>query len=474
MDEITRRTFLKYLSYGSAVALLVSTGGCEQLLKQIENRPRRRCISTLASNDPIIQTYKDAVSAMKALPASDPRNWTKQAQIHFNHCPHSNWFFLPWHRAYLFYFEKICQQLTGNHDFGLPYWNWTGDKRVPAAFCGGASNPLFDSNRVATQSSVISDAVVGETVVNDILNEPNFLLFASGMSSTQRGSSTYGRLEGTPHNSVHGFVGGDMGAFMSPLDPVFWCHHNMVERCWVDWNIVRGHANTNDSDWMNFIFAGDFVDAAGNAVDIKVVTTLLMPLLSYQYDNFVLGSCGLMPPSSVVRDTEALRKFLKEGAPVKLEFYRQVDVMRAVDVQAKKPTQLSVRVEPELMQNVIAPNRPERVLLAIDEVTLPQEDDFYVRVFVNHPDASADTPISDPHYAGSFAFFSDAHIEHGGNMQPGYLVDITETVRTLKNAGALTATDKINVQLVMAPLIENQPLPARQFRFERARLGFMR
>src|SRR3569832_658230 len=219
MDEITRRTFLKYLSYGSAVALLVSTGGCEQLLKQIENRPRRRCISTLASNDPIIQTYKDAVSAMKALPASDPRNWTKQAQIHFNHCPHSIWFFLPWHRAYLFYFEKICQQLTGNHDFGLPYWNWTGDKRVPATFCGGASNPLFDSNRVATQRSVISDAVVGEAVVNDILNEPNFLLFASGMSNTQHNASTGGRGGGAPRGAGRGGGGGGGGAGGAPGEP---------------------------------------------------------------------------------------------------------------------------------------------------------------------------------------------------------------------------------------------------------------
>jgi tyrosinase len=137
MDVITlasRREFLKGLGAASAVSLLTLTGGCDQLIDIIEHRPVRRDISKLTANDPIIQTYQAAVTAMKGLGSSDGRNWTNQALIHFNHCPHGNWYFLPWHRAYLLAFEQICRQLTGNNDFALPYWNWTANPSVPAVF----------------------------------------------------------------------------------------------------------------------------------------------------------------------------------------------------------------------------------------------------------------------------------------------------------------------------------------------------
>ena len=80
----TRRDFVTLLATGgSALTLSLLTGGCESLKKAIENRPRRRCI---VAGDPLVaqdlEYYAAAVAAMKALPNSDPRNWTAQAQIH--------------------------------------------------------------------------------------------------------------------------------------------------------------------------------------------------------------------------------------------------------------------------------------------------------------------------------------------------------------------------------------------------------
>ena len=108
--SFTRRDFLKGMGLTS---LAIATGACESCYNKIKDRPTRRNIANLAANDPIIQTYRDAVSKMQALPPGDGRNWTKQAEIHNNHCVHGNWWFLPWHRAYLFYFEAICRKLTG-------------------------------------------------------------------------------------------------------------------------------------------------------------------------------------------------------------------------------------------------------------------------------------------------------------------------------------------------------------------------
>ncbi|HMG20176.1 MAG TPA: tyrosinase family protein, partial [Kofleriaceae bacterium] len=226
-----RREFLGTLLGGAGWAML---GGCASTMQtcqqQIANRPVRRNITTLGASHPILTAYASAITQMKALPMSDPRNWTRQAQIHNDHCPHNNWLFLPWHRAYLLYFERICRKLSGMADFALPYWNWSLSPSVPAAFWTGA---LLDTNRDITASSVISPGFVDPSVVESILDETNFLTFGSGSisaSASQRAAAATGRLEATPHNHIHGFVGGDMGAYMSPLDPVFWAHHNMIER----------------------------------------------------------------------------------------------------------------------------------------------------------------------------------------------------------------------------------------------------
>src|SRR5262245_59304005 len=74
----------------------------------------RQSLGSLAPDDPILQSYRTAIERMKALPETDPRNWTRQARIHEDFCPHSNWLFLPWHRAYLAAFERIIRQMSGN------------------------------------------------------------------------------------------------------------------------------------------------------------------------------------------------------------------------------------------------------------------------------------------------------------------------------------------------------------------------
>jgi len=208
--HLSRRSFVRTTAaVGAGIGLAPFLGlieGCD-----LSHRPVRRSLATLAPDDPIILTYREAVAAMKALPATDGRSWQRQAQIHFDHCPHGNWFFLPWHRAYLFYFEQICRELTGEPDFALPYWDWTADPHVPAAFWGDASNPLFQPGRSATPTSTADPSLVGRPVIDDILDEPDFLLFGSGAAAGQRDFSVYGRLEGTPHNYVHGFVGGIYG-----------------------------------------------------------------------------------------------------------------------------------------------------------------------------------------------------------------------------------------------------------------------
>jgi tyrosinase len=293
--RLSRRQLLQLGAWGAlALALSACTSAAiTALLDQIKNRPVRHDISSLGASDPIVVAYRTAVQKLRDADADPTKlvTWTKQAAIHKDHCPHGNWLFLPWHRAYLLRFEAICRDLSGMKDFALPYWNWSANPSLPAVFWNSGDS-LFDGTRGATASSTVDPAVFAPLALEPIQDEPNFLIYASGqipLSAGQRQQASFGPLEGGPHNVLHGFVGGHMGfVSQSPLDPIFWMHHNMIEAMWVDWNIKRGHPNTNDTAWVNRTFT-DFVDTAGAPVSTTVLETILYPFFSYRFDDPVIG-----------------------------------------------------------------------------------------------------------------------------------------------------------------------------------------
>jgi tyrosinase len=438
----SRRDFLKQ---ATAMSSLILLGGCESCRDRIENRPTRRNIANLAANDPVVQAYKDGVQAMKNLPGSDPRSWTAQAQIHFDHCPHGNWWFLPWHRGYLLYFERIVRELSGYEDFALPYWNWTTSPAVPAHFWGNG-NPLLNTTRFVGPADTADPSWVGATVIEDILSQTNFFTFASGSATMKREPSTYGMLEATPHNNIHGFVGGDMGAFHSPLDPVFWCHHNMLDCLWNEWNVSRGNANTNDQAWYDLHFT-EFVDEDGNAVDITAGITVLFTVFNYQFE-----PCGPVHVESRFTDRAALEAFLKAGGPVTLQFGERIELRQAIASEIGQPVQAAAKLTRQQIAPALEASSNRALLLSVDGVDAPPRSDYFVRVFLGKPDAGPGTPITDPHYAGSFGFFNDPMMASmpgmKGDARVGFLVDLSGTLRRLNQAGSL---DSLDVTLVPVP-----------------------
>ena len=460
LDIFSRRDFLKEVAAVSAANLVVWAGGCESCVQQIQNRPTRKNIQELWNANPsdlVIVTYKNAVTAMKGRPASDPLSWQGQMMIHYNKCIHRNWLWLPWHRVYLLYFERICRKLTGDNSFALPYWNWNTHPAVPDPFWDTAS-PLYDAHRAITQSDQADPSYIGTSVLQNILSETNFNLFASGpppTSDLHAGPDATGMLEGTPHNNIHGFVGGDMGTFMSPLDPVFYTHHCMCDCMWAHWNNDLNNANTNDTAWTNFAI-NDFVDENGNPVFVQAGITVLYPLLSYQYEPCSLagGKAGQAGKLS----GKQLEAFLRAGAPSKLEFGPRFEVRQSITAEVGKPSTTALTVEPGALMSALQGGPHTRLVLTVGDVQMPPKRDFFVRVFLNKPDASGATPIDDPHFAGSFGFFFDESAmkghETGGTMPgaplTGFLVDVTPTLQKLNQAGSLSS-NQAQVSLVPVP-----------------------
>ena len=255
---------------------------------------RRRSVRGMSANDPDLAAMRRAVAAMKALPQSDARNWIRFADIHRNFCPHGNWYFLPWHRAYIASFEAICQELSGKSDFALPYWNWTADRQFPAAFAAGDrnSNPLFHPRPGLAQFRLAED-MVGQTVISRIMNSPDFEAFGStrprGQNSAaatwQRRLGSKTELEFNPHDGVHQAIGGNMSVVdLSARDPIFFLHHANIDRLWTAWN-RRGNANSPEPMWRDFAFNGNFLNPDGSRWNVAVGELGSPASLGYRYDD---------------------------------------------------------------------------------------------------------------------------------------------------------------------------------------------
>lgn len=458
---VDRRIFIKGLGRVSTGLVLATMGGCESLLEQIENRPVRRRLRTGSTEvDEALAIYRDAVNQMRALPASDPRSWDAQAGLHgtvvpnvFNFCEHGSDHFFSWHRAYLLYFEQICQELTGEDGFGLPYWNWNQDPAMHPDFTDPAS-PL---NHPRVNTTVAGNVAFDDAVLDPIIADPNFYTFSS-------------QVEGTPHNTAHVVVGMDMVTGGSPQDPVFWCHHCMVDYCWAKWNIELENDNTNDQAWLDTTWT-HFVDRNGDPIEVSALATVLMPFLSYRYESSAIGSSPATPEPSAA-ELQAVQERVREGADVRFEISRRVPIAERAAISLARPfSREAVVPVSEFGALVEREATRERIFARIHYAMLPPSNDFFVRVFVNKPDADGRTPTDDPHFAGSFAFFGTHGQDHGRHApKTEFLVNVTDTLRRLRAIGAMGGNDPLSVQLVAVPIGARLARPEVELMLEQVEL----
>jgi hypothetical protein len=86
------------------------------------------------------------------------------------------------------------------------------------------------------------------------------------------------------------------------------------------------------------------------------------------------------------------------------------------------------------------------VRLAIERVKAP--GGATIRVFVNLPTATADTPTSDFHYVGSMTSFEDPA---AGSPGDDFLLDAGRAFKRLKKGDRLLLGDNVSVTLVLEP-----------------------
>jgi tyrosinase len=95
-----------------------------------------------------------------------------------------------------------------------------------------------------------------------------------------------------------------------------------------------------------------------------------------------------------------------------------------------------------------------RALAFLRDVTVAQHQDTLYRVFIDCDYLSQDTPISDPHYVGTFGIFGDhgEHPGHGGRpaAKPSIAVDLTRAIQRVYGS-AVDPSGRIRVQILPVP-----------------------
>lgn len=183
------------------------------------------------------------------------------------YCEHGSRLFLPWHRAYLYYFELGLQTRLGPNftviqpqiedfkDVSLPWWDWSSQiahsEGIPKSYTKqeNIQNPLASAHigwpveliRQVRRHPRLRRAITrtGEPRTLRRTRAPQDLPTRNTIDNIIQTQRTYGRYNDAieqVHGDVHVWVGGSMGEVpAAAFDPIFWSHHAMIDKLWSDW-----------------------------------------------------------------------------------------------------------------------------------------------------------------------------------------------------------------------------------------------
>jgi hypothetical protein len=441
--------------------------------------------------DPITLAYANAVKVMQERPADDPTSWAFQGAIHgayaapppgaeWNMCQHQGWFFLPWHRMYLYFFERILRaavsEAGGPEDFSLPYWNYDNPfpgNTIPLGFRtqalpDGSPNPLF-LPPPRRRTSLMNGGQLDPSVTSpaNALAQADFTSPAMGFGGGKVGPQHFGdfantgALEQTPHNDIHVVVGGSpfgqcQGGFMidpncAALDPIFWLHHGNIDRLWNVW-LAQGDGRVNppDANWRSAPFT--FYDESGTEVTMTSEEVLdSAAQLGYVYDDAAAIEMVSPPPETP-----------EPGGPPPELVAATEQPLTLAGGEATVPISVPADTRPSF-ESAAAPG-PGRVLVSVDDIKADVNPGVVYGVYLNLPGEGGDRHA---HHIGNVSLFgiekmNDPDIRHEGAPGFRHIFDATSVAGKLTEQGRW---DPSEVTVTFAP-IGVQPPPGAEATWE--------
>jgi len=267
--------------------------------------------SSFTSENPLCPIYTSATASSPEVQNLLNNYWKKCSHYVAKPPGFINNHFLTWHRLYLYHFEQIVRQLSGDPSFAMPYWDYTNttsqSKRMPAEF-GDAnkSSSLYDYFRLPALNAG-----------DQITNQDSLITDRDEAYQTSLYRDFNSQLESSPHGSMHKYIGDDnLTETFDPIwqktvkkghmwfvetagfDPIFWIHHSTIDRYWESWTQAHPNAKVTVDDLngakaqdpitgdpTNNPFAYNFYNGQGNPVSYtypQVVAAVYNT--DYQYD----------------------------------------------------------------------------------------------------------------------------------------------------------------------------------------------
>ncbi|HEX4306199.1 MAG TPA: tyrosinase family protein [Solirubrobacterales bacterium] len=434
----------------------------------------------------------------------DPTSWWYQAAVHgthaanplkeWNQCTHFTWYFVSWHRAFLYYFEEIVRAAIGEihgaeaaEGWALPYWNYCrgGDfSKLPDAFReahrkDGSPNPLFIPQRDPVMNA--GGTMLDEAVESDwALGRPHFIGRAEFGGKKEKiaqfgNSTSSGVLEGTPHGSVHNGVGGENG-WMKDIkaaakDPIFWLHHCNIDRIWSQWvSLGEGRENPNDPIWLEQVF--EFNDAAGKVATKSSIELVDTKALDYEYDSVdgipKAGAPKTGAPKAGATEAEtavavpasAGQSGEGEGssAPIQSKIVGASETKLTLSGEpAAIPVEIDARAREEVREASTVTD-PRRLYLNIENIEGEANPGISYGIYVNLP-KGADAKTKREHHVGNVSLFGIEHAAAPLKDEPAHSVAASVEIGALLRAlGGGEQFDEEGINVTFLPL---RPVPPK-------------
>ncbi|KAK4484614.1 hypothetical protein RD792_007203 [Penstemon davidsonii] len=368
--------------------------------------------------------YNMAIDRMRRLPKDDPRSFMQQANIHCAYCNgaydqagqgtldlqvHNSWLFFPFHRWYLYFYERILGKLIGDPTFALPFWNWDNPKgmTIPPMFVDPKA-AIYDSkrNQANLPPAVIDLGMTGNTDPLQVVSNNLTIMYSEMIRSNadvfdfmgqpyREGTAVNpgpGSSERGSHTAVHVWVGDpreksgeNLGNFYSAgRDPLFYCHHGNVDRMWTLWQYYLPsnkvpEKRITDPDFLNAAFV--FYDENAQLVRVTVKDCLDNLRMGYDYERIDLPWLDYRPPPQTAKAriirTASTAPLASTLFPLKLEGVVRFQVPKTKKGKADE-------------------------LLVLENITVDATKFLKFDVFVNDEDDNA-SELDKAAYAGTYA-----------------------------------------------------------------------
>lgn len=452
---------------------------------------------------------------------SDPRSLGYQAQVHatfiadasrwprhkrkrvlWEECAHGNWFFLPWHRAYLLEFESVARahikELGGPHEsWALPYWNSSDYRKVPDAAtlplalrpsvvpdgvevagmdaaAGPRPNPLHEPSRrgprpLPPEPSFrdwpdASEALLRKHYAN--AQDTNLVSFAGGYLEDLaffHSSDELGQIDVKPHGGGHMAVHGFMASFTTAgLDPVFWMHHANVDRLWETYAHDLDHGypfaegrpgqapGTEAFDsWSGHGFR--FLRPDGTIATWTAPELLDVEDLGYRYDTTAPPQFNFVPTPPLGADIDPFGLDQPDFTPVSAASDISVTTARTIDIGSGA--------------GVGGVDPSQRWVIRFDGIRCRRPAETSYAVFIDSGGDGVDVDV-ERHLVGTLTLFGvfESSLESSGNRGSSRVLDASGVVQ------ALPAFDPLAARLTLVPSDEDRDLVSMGLSIERVSL----